>query len=70
VQSGALKQFYSVLEDDVPIAKLDLSTLALKKQYPVDIAESVDLPLAVGLVWAINFNHLTRVAATGGLAAT
>ena len=70
VQSGSLKQFYSVLDNDVPIAKLDLSTLALKKQYPVDIAESVDLPLALGLVWAINFNYLQTVAAGGGLAAT
>jgi hypothetical protein len=70
VQSGARKQHYSVLDDDRPVATMDLSTLALKKQYPVDISDSVDLPLAVGLVWAISFNHLTRVAATGGLAAT
>ena len=70
IQSGALKKIYSVLEDDVPIAKLDLTDLALKKQYPVDIAESVDLPLALGLVWAINFNYLQTVAAGGGLAAT
>jgi hypothetical protein len=70
VPSGALKHIYSVLEDDVPVAKLDLTDLALKKKYPVDIAESVDLPLALGLVWAINFAYLQRVAAGGGLAAT
>jgi hypothetical protein len=70
IQSGALKQAYSVLEDDVPIAKLDLTDLALKKKYPVDIAESVDLPLALGLVWAINFAYLQTVAAGGALAAT
>lgn len=70
IQSGALKHIYSVLEDDVPIAKLDLTDLALKKKYPVDIAESVDLPLALGLVWAINFTYLQTVAAGGGLAAT
>ena len=70
IQSGALKHIYSVLEDDVPIAKLDLTDLALKKKYPVDIAEGVDLPLALGLVWAINFNYLQTVAAGGGLAAT
>ena len=66
MQSGALRQIYSVLEDDVPIAKLDLTTLALKKKDPVDIAESVDLPLALGLVWAINFAHLQRVARRAG----
>ena len=59
-----------MLDDDVPIAKLDLTDLALKKKYPVDIAESVDLPLALGLVWAINFTYLQTVAAGGGLAAT
>ena len=70
VQSGALKQIYSVLENGVPIAKLDLTDLALKKKYPVDIAESVDLPLALGLVWAINFAYLQRAGAAGGVAAT
>lgn len=70
VQSGALKQIYSVLEVDVPIAKLDLKDLALKKKYPVDIAESADLPLVLGLVWAINFAYLRRAGAAGGVAAT
>jgi hypothetical protein len=36
----------------------------------IDIAESVDLPLALGLVWAINFTYLQTVAAGGALAAT
>ena len=70
VQSGALKQIYSVLENDVPLAKLDLTDLALKKKYPVDIAESADLPLVLGLVWAINFAYLQRAGAAGGVAAT
>ena len=70
VQSGALKQIYSVLDDDAPIAKLDLTDLALKKKYPVDIAESADLPLVLGLVWAINFAYLQRAGAAGGVAAT
>ena len=69
-QSGALKQIYSVLEDDVPMAKLDLTDLALKKKYPVDIAESADLPLVLGLVWAINFAYLQRAGVAGGVAAT
>ena len=47
---------------------MDLTTLALKRNYPVDIAESVDLPLALGLVWAINFAHLQRVGAMGAAA--
>jgi hypothetical protein len=68
-KSGGLKQFYSVLENDVPVAKMDLKDLPLKKRYPIDIAESVDLPLAVGLLWAINFSHLRRVAAAGAGAA-
>ncbi len=68
VKSGRLKQFYSVLENDVPIAKMDLQTLALKRTYPLDIAESVDLPLAMGLVWAINFAHLRRVSGAGAAA--
>ena len=70
VQSGALKQIYSVLENDVPVVKLDLTDLALKKKYPIDIAEGVDLPLALGLTWAINFAYLQRVSAAGGIAAT
>jgi hypothetical protein len=70
VQSGALKKINSVLEGDVPIAKLDLTDLALKKKYPVDIAQSVDLPLALGLVWAINFTYLQTIAAGGAVAAT
>ena len=57
-----------MLEADVPIAKLDLTDLALKKTYPVDIAESADLPLVLGLVWAINFAYLQRVGAAGGAA--
>ncbi|MBK9179894.1 MAG: hypothetical protein IPM45_10075 [Acidimicrobiales bacterium] len=69
VKAGGLKQSYSVFEGDVPIAKMDLKTLALKHEYPVDIAESVDLPLALGLVWAINFAHLQRVAGAGAGAA-
>ena len=68
VKTGGLKQFYSVLENDVPIAKMDLKTLALKRKYPLDIAESVDLPLAMGLVWAINFAHLRRVSGAGAAA--
>jgi hypothetical protein len=70
VQDGALKQLYSVLENDAPIAKLDLTDLALSKKYPVEIAESADLPLVLGLVWAINFAYLQRVGAAGGVAAT
>ena len=69
VKSGALKQIYTVLEDDEPIARMDLRTLPLKYRYPVDIAEAVDLSLAMGLVWAINFSHLRRVAAAGAGAA-
>jgi hypothetical protein len=69
VKTGGLTQFYSVLENDVPIATMDLKTLPLKRTYPVDIAESVDLPLAIGLVWAINFAHLRRVAGAGAAAA-
>ena len=52
------------------MAKLDLTDLALKKKYPVDIAEGADLPLVLGLVWAINFAYLQRVGAAGGVAAT
>jgi uncharacterized protein YxjI len=65
VKSGALKQFYTVLEGDEPIAKIDLKTLPLHYRYPVDIAETVNLPLAIGLLWAINFSHLRRVSAAG-----
>ena len=70
-RSGGLKQFYTVLENDVPVAKLDLKTLPLKYQYPIDIAEGVDPSLAVGLAWVINFSHLRRVAGgAGAVAAT
>lgn len=69
VRSGALKQNYTVLEGDAAIITLDATDLALKKKYPLEIADGVDLPLAIGLVWAINFNHLGRIAAVGGAAA-
>jgi hypothetical protein len=69
VKSGALKQIYTVLYDDEPIARMDLRDLPLKRRYPVDIAEGVDLPLAMGLLWAVNFSHLRRVAAGGAGAA-
>jgi hypothetical protein len=70
VKSGGLQKVWSVLDDGVPIVRADLKTLALKRCYPVDIADSVDLPLAVGLVWAINFTHLQLVAGGGAAAAT
>jgi len=70
VKAGGLQQLYSVLESDVPIVRADLKTLPLKHRYPVDIGESVDVPLAVGLMWAINFAHLQRVAGAGAAAAT
>jgi hypothetical protein len=69
IKSGGLKQVYTVLKDDEPIARMDLRELPLKRHYLVDIAEGVDLPLAMGLVWAINFSHLRRVAAAGAGAA-
>lgn len=65
VKSGALKQVYTVLADEVPIARMDLKTLPLQYRYPVDVVDGVDLPLAMGLVWAINFSYLRRVAAGG-----
>jgi hypothetical protein len=69
VKAGSLSQVYTVLEHDGPIARMDLKDLPLKHRYPVDVAEVVDLPLAMGLVWAINFSHLRRVAAGAGAAA-
>lgn len=69
VKDAGVKQSYVVLEDGAPIVRLDLTTLALKRNYPVDIAESVDLPLALGLVWAINFAHLRKIGAAGAVAA-
>ena len=69
VRDAGLKHTYEVLEDDVAVVKLDLTTLALQRNYAVDIAESVDLPLALGLVWAINFAHLQRIGAMGAAAA-
>jgi hypothetical protein len=63
------KQSYAVLEDDVAVVTMDLTTLPLKRNHPVDIAEGVDLPLALGVVWAINFAHLQRVGAMGAAAA-
>ena len=58
-----------MLADDVAVVTLDLTTLALQRNYAVDIADSVDLPLALGLVWAINFAHLQRLGAMGAVAA-
>ena len=68
-KSGGLKQFHTVLESDVPVAKLDLKTLPLKYQYPIDIADGVDPSLAAGLAWVINFSYLRRVAGGAGAAA-
>ncbi|MCU0309940.1 MAG: hypothetical protein MUE36_03240 [Acidimicrobiales bacterium] len=68
VKSGALKQIYTVLDGDEPIARMDLRDLPLKRRYPVDIVEGVELPLATGLLWAINFSHLRRVSGAGAAA--
>lgn len=68
-KSGGLKQIYTALQDEQPIAKMDLRDLPLKHRYLVDIAEVVDLPLAMGLVWAVNISHLRRVAASAGAGA-
>lgn len=69
VRDAGVKQAYAVLDDGVVVVKMDLTTLPLKRNYPVDIAESADLPLALGLVWAINFAHLQRVGAIGAAGA-
>ena len=69
VRDAGVKQSYAVLEHGVAVVKMDLTTLALKRNYPVDISESANLPLVVGLVWAINFAHLQRVGAMGAAAA-
>jgi hypothetical protein len=69
VKDTGVKQSYAVLDDDVPIVKVNLTTLALKRNYPVDIADGVDLPLALGLVWAINFAVLRKMGAAGAVAA-
>ena len=58
-----------MLADDVAVVTLDLTTLALQRNYAVDISEGVDLPLALGLVWAIDFAHLQRISAMGAVAA-
>lgn len=70
VRIGRLKQLCTVLDDDVPVVRADLTTLALQHRYPIEIADGVDVPLAVGLVWAINFAHLQRVSGAGAAAAT
>jgi hypothetical protein len=70
VKSGRLQQFCSVLDNDVPVVRADFTTLPLKHRYPVEIADGVDVPLAVGLVWAINFAHLQRISGAGAAAAT
>jgi hypothetical protein len=66
VRHGGSKQSYAVLEDDVAVLKMDLMTLTPQRSYPVDISGSVDLPLAVGLVWAINFAHLREAYQMSG----
>lgn len=70
VKSGRLQQLCSVLDNDVPVVRADFTTLPLKHRYPVEIADGVDVPLAVGLVWAINFAHLQRISGAGAAAAT
>jgi hypothetical protein len=70
VKSAGLEKVWSVLDDGAPVVRADLKTLLKQRCYPVDIADSVDLPLAVGLVWAINFTQLQLVAGAGATAAT
>jgi len=69
VKDAGAKQRYAVLEDGAPIVEMDLTTLVVERNYPVDIAERVDLPLALGLVWAINFAHLRKMGAAGAAGA-
>lgn len=70
VVGDKLQQFCTVLDNDVPIVRADLTTLAMKHRYTVDISDVVDVPLAVGLLWAITFAHLQRISGAGAAAAT
>jgi hypothetical protein len=68
VRDAHVKQLFSVREGSAAVVKLDITSLPLSRKYPVDIADSANLPLALGVVWAINFAQLQRVGAIGGAA--
>jgi hypothetical protein len=68
-REGHAKQHYVVQQDEAAVARMDLTALVLKRHYTVDIADSVDLPLILGVVWAINFAHLRKGGAAGAVAA-
>jgi hypothetical protein len=44
VRDAGVKQSFAVLEDDVAVVKMDLTTLALKRNYPVVISEGRTSP--------------------------
>lgn len=69
VKDAHVKHAYAVLDGDVAVVTMDLTSLVVKRDYPVDIAEGVDLPLALGVVWALNFAHLQKSGAMGAAAA-
>jgi UPF0716 family protein affecting phage T7 exclusion len=43
--------------------------LLLHKKFLIDIADGVDVPLAIGVSWALNLAVLQRIAGIGGAVA-
>jgi uncharacterized protein YxjI len=63
------KKAYTIIEGEEPIVRMDLKSLPLHKEFTVDVADGVDVPLAVGVAWALNLAVLQRIAAVGGATA-
>lgn len=66
LEHGHTKQAYTITENNEPIVQLDLSGLLVHKKFIVDIAKGVDVPLALGVAWALNLAALQRTAGAGG----
>ena len=60
------KKAYSILKDENPIIQMDLESLLLHKRFTIDIADGVDIPLAISVAWALNLAVLHRTAGAGG----
>lgn len=69
LQGEKTKKDYTIIEGEEPIVRMNLNSLLLHKEFTLDVAEGVDIPLAIGVAWALNLAVLQRVAGIGGAVA-
>lgn len=66
LEGDQAKKAFTILEGENPIVQMDLESLLLHKRFSIDITDGVDIPLAIGVAWALNLAVLQRTASAGG----